>query len=237
MLAFYGAAAAAYMKLQCAPACYSCESLSFESRCPMPENLENIWAPGNGLNAMFEKITTDAYYKETYDINVLLQPGMKNNKFPDSPWVVVIDNFLTETECDTLIELGAAQGYEQSKDVGAKKFDGTYDSNLSAGRTSTNAWCLDACFENPVSKQVIHKIENITGIPDTHAEYLQLLKYEEGQFYGKKRVCACILQQRWAMKGVEGRLVSVAHVCFHPLKKHTTTTLTFTSSARKECEY
>ena len=149
----------------------------------MPDDLIDIWGPGD-LNRMFENITTDAYYKEKYQIQVLLKPGMKGKHGSDSPWVIVVDNFLTDEECETLIRLGAERGYEQSKDVGAKKFDGTYDSNLSPGRTSTNAWCLDECFDHEVSKSVLSKIENITGVPDSHSEYLQLLKYDEGQFYG-----------------------------------------------------
>lgn len=149
----------------------------------MPEALDNVWEPGS-LDKMFEAITTDPYYKQQYDINVILKPGMKIASSLGAPWVVAVDNFLTDAECDTLIRLGGDQGYQQSKDVGAKKFDGTYDANLSPGRTSTNAWCLDACFDDPVSKSVIHKLENITGISDAHAEYLQLLKYEVGQFYG-----------------------------------------------------
>lgn len=175
-----------YMKLHCAPACSSCEQLSFESRCPMPDSFpeQNIWRPGD-LNKMFETLTTDLYYKENYDIEVVLRPGtnIDNDHENDSPWVVTVDNFLTEEECETLIRLGGEQGYEQSKDVGAKKFDGSYDANLSPGRTSTNAWCVDSCFDHEITKRVLHKIANITGIPDAHSEFLQLLRYEERQFY------------------------------------------------------
>jgi prolyl 4-hydroxylase len=166
------------MKLQCAPACFTCEQLAFETRCPMPEKLENVWSSGD-LNKMFERIATDAYYQEKYYVQVLLRP----NNETDAPWVVMIDNFLTDEECDTLIRLGGEQGYLQSKDVGGKNFDGTYEAKQSSGRTSTNAWCLDKCYEHPMTKAVLAKIENLTGIPDANAEYLQLLKYEESQFY------------------------------------------------------
>ena len=98
---------------------------------------------------------------------------------------MTIDNFLTDEECDTLIRLGGELGYEQSLDVGARKFDGTFDSVQSSGRTSTNAWCQDACFDDPVTKRVLAKIENLTGVPDDNSEYLQLLKYEKDQFYRK----------------------------------------------------
>ena len=52
--------------------------------------------------------------------------------------------------------------------------------HLNKERTSTNAWCVDDCYENNVTQTVLNRLENITGIPDTNSEYLQLL-----------RVCHC----------------------------------------------
>jgi prolyl 4-hydroxylase len=169
------------MKLECAPACFSCEQLSFEARCPQPEKTEleatNVWKAGD-MNKMFERIVAE------YDnVAVLLKPGMPNPKYPDSPWVITLDNFLSEEECKALIELGAVEGYERSQDVGAKKFDGTYDSHLSEGRTSSNAWCKETCYNNTLTQSVLKKIETLTGVPDPNSEYLQLLQYQEGQFY------------------------------------------------------
>lgn len=170
-----------YMVLQCAPACFTCEKLAFETRCPLTELPPNIWEPGD-LDRMFEGIVTDEYYKTNYNPQVILKPGMEAGA-QDAPWVVIVDDFLSEEECDTLIRLGADRGYERSMDVGQKKFDGTYESHLSQGRTSANAWCLEKCYEDEVTQGVLRKIENLTAIPDSHSEYLQLLKYEETQFY------------------------------------------------------
>jgi prolyl 4-hydroxylase len=39
------------------------------------------------------------------------------------------------------------------------------------------------CYEDEVAKRVSARIENVTGIPERNAEYLQLLRYEPGQFY------------------------------------------------------
>jgi len=184
----------AYMTLQCAPVCLSCHQLSFETRCPVTDLKQpDIWQPGD-LNRMFERIllmgnnnasTDDNNNKEesNYKPQMILKPGMQVKGGQDAPWVVIVDDFLTADECDTLIRLGGEQGYERSKDVGQKKFDGTYDSHLSEGRTSSNAWCLDACYEHEVTKRILDKIANLTGIPDTHNEYLQLLQYHENQFY------------------------------------------------------
>ena len=103
---------------------------------------------------------------------------------------MLVDRFLTDDECDTLIRLGQERGYERSMDVGQKNFDGTYESLVTTGRTSSNAWCLDACFDHPVTQTILHKIENLTGIPDANSEFLQMLQYQENQFYEAR---GCVL--------------------------------------------
>merc|ERR1712232_93805 len=72
-------------------------------------------------------------------------------EIPNGPWVLTFDNFLSPEECDRLIQLGykTEQGYKRSQDVGAVKFDGSFDSVESATRTSENAWCSDKCREDP----------------------------------------------------------------------------------------
>lgn len=142
-----------------------------------------MFGPGD-INKMFRRIIEDPYYQQ-FNPQVLAQPGvavgkMKNN---DSPWLITLDDFLTEEECGTLIRLGAERGYEQSTDVGKVKADGTFEKKKSAGRTSNTAWCMGECYAHNVTQGVIQKMENLTGIPDTNSEYLQLLRYELNQFY------------------------------------------------------
>ena len=79
--------------------------------------------------------------------------------------------------------MGGVEGYKRSEDVGKKLFDGTYDSVQSSSRTSHNAWCQHECYEDPHAQNVMKRIELLTGIPEKNSENLQLLKYEEGQFY------------------------------------------------------
>lgn len=54
-----------------------------------------------------------------------------------------------------------------------------------AGRTSTNAWCQNECYNDPIAKRVMERVENITGIAETNSEWLQLLRYEKGQHYNR----------------------------------------------------
>ena len=96
---------------------------------------------------------------------------------------MTLDKFVTDDEADRLIELGAEEGYKRSSDVGKVKFDGSFEENFNDGRTSLNAWCQHACYNDTAAKQVISRIEEITHIPETNSEYLHLLKYDVGQYY------------------------------------------------------
>jgi prolyl 4-hydroxylase len=124
---------------------------------------------------MFEKLTTDPEFQK-YTPEILSRPGQPIGKYSDGPWVVLLHNVLTEEEANKLIELGGVRGYEQSYDVGKKKIDGSYDKLLNKERTSTNAWCVEDCYNHTTTQDVVHRIEQFTGVPDTNSEYLQLLR-------------------------------------------------------------
>jgi prolyl 4-hydroxylase len=94
-----------------------------------------------------------------------------------------LDDFLSPAECERLIQLGHDIGYARSEELGGQKFDGLSVPLVSKERTSTLAWCIGDCFEDPVSLAVLERIEELTGIPDVNSEYLQLLRYEETQQY------------------------------------------------------
>ena len=100
------------------------------------------------------------------------------------PWVVAIENFLSDEECDKLIELGGLQGYERSTEYGSEvNIDGSSTFVESEGRTSTNTWCGPDCEDDPLVKGVIERMVNMTGIPFENYENLQLVRYHPGQFY------------------------------------------------------
>ena len=118
------------MKLACAPACGTCTLLDMKKRCPpLPEDTEPALRPG-ALNKMFERLVatapgniTDVAEKErladflegtpNYTVSVLSRPSNgivtevslnKDKELP--PWVITFDNFLSDEECDKLIEIG-----------------------------------------------------------------------------------------------------------------------------------
>lgn len=148
--------------------------LHVETRCPIDPNAVDALYPGD-LNKLFEKVAFDPAFKQ-YEPVIVSQP-------PDGPWMIMLENALSDEEADRLIELGGTVGYERSADVGQEKADGTFSKSVNNGRTSTNAWCIDDCYKDPVGIRVMERIENITGIPEANSENLQLLRYEKTQFY------------------------------------------------------
>mmetsp|Transcript_11604 Transcript_11604/g.16417 ORF Transcript_11604/g.16417 Transcript_11604/m.16417 type:complete len:314 (+) Transcript_11604:325-1266(+) len=169
-----------FMKLSCAPACKTCNLIDFETRCPRDPNAKDIFGPGD-LNKMFNSILEN--YEGATDLSRPQIANDEGSKDADGPWIVTIEDFLSESECERLIELGAQKGYKRSEDVGEENFDGSFGSTQSSSRTSWNAWCEKECLEDPTTINVSEKIVNLTGIPDENSEHLQLLRYYEGQFY------------------------------------------------------
>ena len=185
------------MKMQCAASCFSCDELIFEKRCPFDREAPVHFQKAGDLDAMFQRILTEPALQR-YQPRAVMQPNPPttttttndddDNHHPapkQGPWIVVLENFLSDEECDTLIRLGAERGYEQSKDVGAQNFDGTYAATTSKDRTSSNAWCVEECWEHNVTQAIHDRLELLTGVDRMNYEYLQLLRYEEGQFYGE----------------------------------------------------
>lgn len=179
--------------------------LSIDKRCPMDREAigPDAWKPGD-LNQFFTNITTLADYQQ-FEPNVLSRPNYlegdtkEDADYEIGPWVVVLDNVVSEEEAERMIELGAIEGYQRSSDVGKlkvsfwiklnvffkhsmfgiltihpKKFDGSFESNVNDKRTSTNAWCQNECYTDPVAKRVIERVTNITNIPESYSESLQV---------------------------------------------------------------
>jgi prolyl 4-hydroxylase len=168
-----------YMTIQCSPACFTCEQLHVDIRCPFDRNAPTIWTTGD-LNAMFERIVSSPL-NEPYNVTVHSSPRSYQQAqqhqqgtiggHQGGPWVITLDDFLSPAECERLIQLGHDIGYERSEDVGARKFDGTHEPLINPDRTSTTAWCLDECFEDPVTVAVRERIQELTGIPDANSEF------------------------------------------------------------------
>ena len=148
-------------------------------------------APGNRTLTDDERKEFEEQNMTIYTVEVLSSPGepvteisaVMDKSLP--PWVVTFENFLTDEECEGLIQLGYKYEYKRSEDVGARKFDGTFDSVANDRRTSENAWCSDygGCRSEDVAVTVHERMAKVMGIPANNSEDLQILRYEKGQFY------------------------------------------------------
>ena len=168
--------------------------------CPPPGVVPAV-LPG-GLNDLFQRIVTNAPGNYTnlgveegmtnYTVRVHSRPrsggrGIVDVQFDmrQDPWIITLDDFLTEDECAALIELGHRVGYSQSYDAVEVLPDGSYSSLERQGRTVSTAWCdyPNNCRAEEIPQRVHERIAKLTGIMVGNSEDLQMVKYEQGQFY------------------------------------------------------
>jgi prolyl 4-hydroxylase len=142
------------------------------------------WYPGD-LNRMFQRIVNDPDLSRKHNVTILSGPSTDDIDGDDGPWVILLENVLNASEADRFIELGAKSGYERSVDSGEILDDGTFDTIVTEDRTSTNAWCSDDCADDPVTIDLFQRMQTLVGIPMSHSEEIQLLRYEQGQFYNE----------------------------------------------------
>lgn len=59
------------------------------------------------MNKFFERVTSDPEFAK-YNITVHSRPRLSvdDNTVKDGPWLITLDNFISDAEADRLIELG-----------------------------------------------------------------------------------------------------------------------------------
>lgn len=153
-----------YMRNKCPKSCNTCDFVEKGNLlCHRTLETKPLLRPG-GVNAMFENLVS--VLSPTHDVTVHRRP-------PDGPWVVTIEDFLNTEEVDAVIEKG---GHHFERSLAG---DG-----VSSVRTSATSWCnVPFCEADPVIKRVRSRIANVTGVPISHGEHVQVLRYDAGQFY------------------------------------------------------
>ena len=149
-----------------------------------------MWQEPGDLNRFFEHIVQTqpkvTVHSGPADIvqGINLATTTPNAFIPDGPWIVTIDDFLTPTECEHLIQQGESLGYKRSKGLKLVTDDGEAVDFDSDTRTSFNTWCKDSCRAHPETQKIAQRLtELLSPIPEMNSESWQLLKYESGQFY------------------------------------------------------
>eukprot|EP01036_Dinobryon_divergens_P028413 gene28414-37350_t len=160
-----------WMIINCAKSCNACHLRDPNVRCGRRNlNMSEIpiYKPGD-MESMFSSI--ESRFGKKYGIEVISR----------SPWVVTLENFLSDREAAALIS--TVKKWERSTDTGLTNEFGETGRILSNGRTSSNSWCTGDCEKHPDVRRVLSKIEAVTGVPKRNYESFQVLKYETGQKY------------------------------------------------------
>lgn len=96
----------------------------------------------------------------------------------ENPKVFLISNFLTEEECDYVI------AYAKPEMSRSTVFDEkTKNRKVATGRTSTSMRCIDQ-HGDIILQQIEKRISEVTSIPESQGENIQVAHYEIGAQYG-----------------------------------------------------
>tara|TARA_B100000683_G_scaffold259850_1_gene284054 strand:- start:1464 stop:2429 length:966 start_codon:yes stop_codon:yes gene_type:complete len=91
----------------------------------------------------------------------------------EDPPIVQLDRFLTDDEADAIASM--------CKDEFSRSLAGDSVSDV---RTSNQCWCMDdGCTRHPAVERVLQRAHNVTMTSSLTSEYMQIIKYERGQFY------------------------------------------------------
>lgn len=91
------------------------------------------------------------------------------------PRVYTIDNFLSSSECKHLISHGVGAGMTRAFVSGDK------EGVISKGRTNDLCWIEHTT--DPGTKQIASRIAALVGLPLSHAESFQIIRYDVGAEY------------------------------------------------------
>lgn len=91
-------------------------------------------------------------------------------------------NFLTDSECDTLISISSPKLFD------SKVYSNGSDDVDKKNRISQQCWLQDS--EDKIVESISKKVAEITGTPQQNQEHLQVVKYKPGGFF-KHHYDAC----------------------------------------------
>lgn len=126
--------------------------------------------------------STPAAVEGTIDrlLEAVLHGPLATRVLHRDPWLIAFDSFLSSEEADALV-LAAGHHFEDSRFLGDED---VANKGLERNRTSMTSWCnVPSCLEDSTIINVHQRISDVLGVPWRNAEHLQLLRYEEGQFY------------------------------------------------------
>jgi len=147
-----------FMLKECPFSCDVCD-VNFKAECRRDPTMEAAAVPG----------TIDTTMRRALDAFQHLRPRVLHRE----PWILSFDNFLSSWEADHLVKM-AGHNFERS----------LAGDGVTPVRTSSTSWCnVRSCLDDTKVQEIRERIVNVTRVPWTNAEHLQVLRYNEGQFY------------------------------------------------------
>ena len=86
-------------------------------------------------------------------------------------------------DAEELLRFAVHANLQRSTGQGDIDENGVQEKKEIWDRTSTNAWCRDACSKLPSMRRLREKAAALTAVPEKNFELAQILRYQEGQFY------------------------------------------------------
>jgi len=136
----------------------------------------------------------DALEDKMYEANIE-QETRDRDRFRKQ--VIVIDNFISEDECDKIIAFGERSSELRRSEIDTIQKDGTVYSGYSSTRSSSSL----NISNYPGLESIVEKVAGIMQLPVVNMEPAQFVKYEKGQqfklhhdsFTGDERIKTAIL--------------------------------------------
>ena len=149
------------------PACCMCHYLIFDERCPYDGSDEsNIWKEPNQVNQLLKRITTEPYYVSkttTPDHSFSTNTRRRRRRRTVAR---VAREFLVDRRVQPVDRIGCATRIRafQGRRYPTRGWYLQLGRQSRHDRTSSNAWCLEECFHDPISQTVLQRIENLRSI-------------------------------------------------------------------------
>lgn len=161
------------MSFQCPVTCNFCHLMDPKVRCDKARmNVSTTPSvPAGGLKTLFTNIVNK--FSDTYEIKVL----------SSDPWVIVIDDFLSNEEIDGFMKATDNSMDTWSKSVeftGSDSFGNAHRTETHA-RTSTSLWCDSKyCQNHRSTRSISKKISELLGMPniERQSEAFQVSIYD-----------------------------------------------------------